>query len=789
MSVRPAEPSRAAPAGDRAEVSAAWRVQGRSRMRSLASISSKVPVGPLLASIAIATAATSFASSEEDVLAKWSSAVWEAALDGREQEVETLLDAVPSSATSESAARLRELVAGREQHESDSDETRRADREKALADLAEQLAAGELTKALTSAVQVQTLSEDWGAALGEERIVDLIRRADETEKAAQAAGDWLLAQEIVFRLRTLHEDVGRTEEYLRYNEELERINRRIGLLAQYAPKALHDLRAMQAKRIAPEEEFPAFNPAFTEDWKEQVRGISQPMLSSALRTVASTHIGNVGWRPLLEGGLDSLEIFATTEALAESFPHLADPARVKAWREAVASCRALIAEIPDGDLTRRHCSRIVGELQLANQRTLELPEPVLFREFGDGSMEAVARQYEDQYSEIIWPERYRRFQQQVEGSFVGVGILIRHDERRDIVVVNPLEGSPAWRGGVKSEDVILEVDGVPTTGWSLNRAVDEITGPAGRPVSLTLKREGAEQPVEVSLVREPIKMRSVNGWWKKDLDDSGEPSWDWWIDRAAGIGYVRLTSFNDESFADFLAAIEEMRSQATLRGLVLDLRHNPGGLLKSAVEFTNLYVSEGKIVTCEDRHGREAMRLEAQRNRSVLADLPTVVLVNQGSASASEIVAGALQAHGAALVLGDRSFGKGSVQEVHDLSDRQAAAVLKITTQLYRLPPAPGEEQGRLVHKQPGAEDWGVNPDIVVKMTPRQIEKSYEVRQLADQITEDGDADAEPRPDVRQLVEGGIDPQLEMAILILQARVLGDLEQVPGTPAAPIAVR
>ncbi|MGA1399619.1 MAG: S41 family peptidase, partial [Phycisphaerales bacterium] len=137
------------------------------------------------------------------------------------------------------------------------------------------------------------------------------------------------------------------------------------------------------------------------------------------------------------------------------------------------------------------------ELQLANQRTLELPEPVLFREFGDGSTDQLARRYEDQYTEIIWPERYRRFQQQVDGSFVGVGILIRHDDKRDIVVVNPLEGSPAWRGGVKPEDRIVEVDGSSTVGWSTNRAVDEITGPAGRPVTLTLRREGAEEPVDI----------------------------------------------------------------------------------------------------------------------------------------------------------------------------------------------------------------------------------------------------------------------------------------------------
>ncbi len=723
--------------------------------------------------------ASSFAAPPS--LDAWSNEVWTAAMGGDLAEVEKLLGEVPTGKSGVTES-FREMVASRNEHATESDEGRRKELDQAIADLGTHLEAGELTKALTAAVRAQTLSEDWGGALDRPEIAGLIRDAEEAEVAAEAAGDWLLAQEILFRLRTLHEDVGRGDDYKRYHAGLERVNRRIGLIAQYAPMALHDLRVKQVARIAPEQELPEFNPAFAEDWKEQVRGISQPMLSSALRTIAAAHIGNVGWRPLLEGGLESLEILGTTTALEENFPALGDPAKVQAWQEALDRCEQLLAAVPDRELSRRHASRIIGELQLANQRTLELPEPVLFREFGDGSTDQLARRYEDQYTEIIWPERYRRFQQQVDGSFVGVGILIRHDDKRDIVVVNPLEGSPAWRGGVKPEDRIVEVDGSSTVGWSTNRAVDEITGPAGRPVTLTLRREGAEEPVEIELIREPIKMRSVNGWWKKGLDEHGDPEWDWWIDRPGGVGYVRLTSFNDESFTDFLDAVNRMKSEGELRGLVLDLRHNPGGLLKSAVDFTNLYLRDGKIVTGEDRTGRETMRIDAQRNRSMLESLPTVVLVNQGSASASEIVAGALQAHDAALVVGDRSFGKGSVQEVHDLSDRQAPAMLKITTQLYRLPPGPEDPEGRLVHKQPGAEDWGVNPDIVVKMTPSQIEEALSLRQRADQIAEVDEDDAEPRPDVMELVEGGIDPQLEMALLILKAKVLAQLDRA-GEPA------
>jgi carboxyl-terminal processing protease len=740
--------------------------QDSSRRLAFAMVAVTAIGGPILASPA------QNSSADESSVATWSEAIWEAAIADRTDEVERLLDLVPDRG-GVAATRLRERVESRDRHADASDEDRGKERAEALEELDRELAAGDLSKALTAAVRIQTLSDDWAEVLDSDRIAELVRQSEIAEREAEATGDFLLAQEILFRLRTLHEDVGRGDDYRRHNASLERVNRRIGLLAQYAPRALHDLRARQAARLAPEEEFPEFNPAFAEDWREQVRGISHQMLTQAMRTVAFAHIGNVGWRPLLDGGLDSLEIFATTAALGETFPALTDPAKVAAWGEAIGGLRERLAKIDEEDLTRHHANRIVGELMQANRRVLDLPESVLFREFGDGAMEQVGKRFEDQYTEIIWPERYRRFQQQVEGSFVGVGILIRHDDKREIMVVNPLEGSPAWRGGVQADDRIVEVDGVSTVGWSTNRAVDEITGPAGEIVTLGLRREGEAELVAVDLVREAIKMRSVNGWRKESLDESGEPQWDWWLDEPAGIGYVRLTSFNEDSFRDFLDAIRQMRSEGVLRGLVLDLRYNPGGLLKSAVDFTNLYVSDGKIVTCEDRFGREVMRIDAQRNRSMLEGLPTVVLVNQGSASASEIVAGALQAHGAAVVMGDRSFGKGSVQEVHDLSDRQAAAVLKLTTQLYRLPPSDEGLEGRLVHKQPGADDWGVNPDIVVKMTPSQIEQTLELRAAADRIFES--EDGPERPDPRRLVDEGIDPQLEMALLLLNARALADL--------------
>ena len=706
----------------------------------------------------------------------WKSGVWEAAKSGDTEALALRLQSIPESADPVLAAELLESVKSWESHLLEAEGDRTQDRAEAFTEMNELLAEAKLVEALNAAVKIQTLSDDWSQLLADESIVDLLARSEEALAVAQEEGDWLQAQDLLYRLRTLHEDTAETELHKRYDDELDAVNRRISLLAQYAQRTLHELRRQEMERYAPETEFPEYNEAFADEWKERLRDINDRMLKRALIRTSRDHISGAGWKPLLEGGLEALRIFVTTKALTENFTDLGSEDQVARFDEFLEIHEKRISDMSEDDINSETCRRLIDEVLLANNRTVKVPSEVVIREFGDGAMYRLEKDFQDEYSQVIWPDEIRRFQQQVNGAFVGVGILIRHDDRRQVVIVNPLEGSPAARSGIKAGDIIFGVDGKGTVGWSLNRAVDEITGPVGEDVMLTIKREGVEDPFDLAVTRDQIKMRSVNGWWKKDIDSQGEPTWDWYIDEKAGIGYVRLTSFNEDSFDDFLAALEEMHAVRPMNGLILDLRYNPGGLLRSAVEFSNLFVDEGVIVSGEDRSRKTVWELPAQPGMAALQGLPTVILVNQGSASASEIVAGALQAHDSALILGERSFGKGSVQTVHQLAmpfSQQAA--VKLTTQYYVLPPVDGAERGRLVHKKAGADDWGVNPHLVVPMNPEQIVSSVELRQKADLIEEWlDDAERAPRPEVDALVTEGKDPQLERALLILKAQTLSD---------------
>jgi carboxyl-terminal processing protease len=288
----------------------------------------------------------------------------------------------------------------------------------------------------------------------------------------------------------------------------------------------------------------------------------------------------------------------------------------------------------------------------------------------------------DPHSSFMDPESYREMQVETSGSFGGLGIEIT--VRDDVLtVVSPIEGTPAFRAGIQAADRIVRIEGLPTKDMSLADAVKRMRGPKGTKVTVTIVREGVKEPFDVTLTREVIQVQSVRS---QELEE--------------GIGYIRVRQFQERTAQDLVASVERLDKAGRLSGLIIDLRNNPGGLLPAAVEVSEEFLGDGKLVVyTEGRVRNQNMRFVAHAKRPI-TEVPLVVLVNQGSASASEIVAGAIQDHGRGLVLGTQTFGKGSVQTIIPLADGSG---LRLTTARYFTP------KGRSIHGK------GITPDIVIE--------------------------------------------------------------------------
>ena len=392
-------------------------------------------------------------------------------------------------------------------------------------------------------------------------------------------------------------------------------------------------------------------------------------------------------------------------ATVEAFSGLGDAEKVAVWEEVIDSLMASI-EL-DERVDFRRAREISGQLLDTNTRSVQIPTSALVKEVGDAVLTSL-----DDYTGFIWPDEVRRFQQNTEGNFVGIGVQIRKAEDGGILVVAPLEESPAWKLGIQNKDVIVSVDGALVADWSLNDAVDRITGAEGTTVRLEVQRPEVEELLVFEVPRQRIEIPSVKGFQILERDEDGKPTWDWRLDSESKIGYFRLNQFARNSHLDLIKAWNTLCTQfdSEPNGVVLDLRGNPGGLLESAAAITNLFLREGTVVTQESPGGRIERRVWARPDGNVFGEVPVVVLVDEGSASASEIVSGALQAHRRAVVVGERTFGKGSVQTVQP-AGRETFA--KITEQYYRLPSV-GDQPGRMVHKKLNAKVWGVDPQVEV---------------------------------------------------------------------------
>jgi carboxyl-terminal processing protease len=346
----------------------------------------------------------------------------------------------------------------------------------------------------------------------------------------------------------------------------------------------------------------------------------------------------------------------------------------------------------------------------------------------------------DPHSGFINNDEFKQFQHQNKGKFGGVGIRIRVEERSGLFLVeSPMPGTPAYNAGVMAGDLIVKVDGKATEQQPLKKVVELIQGEPGTDVTLTVLHEGQKKPVDMKLTRAEIKVESVLGD-QRHKDD--QQKWEFWIDPATRIAYIRLVAFTETTVDELTRTVDSLQ-RAGMRGLVLDLRNNPGGLLRAAVDVSSMFLAEGKtVVTTKGRNNTTEEAYKAQqKNPNVRPGTyyPITILLNRYSASASEIVAAALQDHARAVIVGERSYGKGSVQNIIPMESGTSA--LKLTTASYWRP------SERNIHRFPDSkeeEEWGVKPnkDYEVKLSDEERIDYYKWRRKRDVIHRPG----EPAP-------------------------------------------
>lgn len=343
----------------------------------------------------------------------------------------------------------------------------------------------------------------------------------------------------------------------------------------------------------------------------------------------------------------------------------------------------------------------------------------------------------DPHSEFMEPTKYEDLRNDTEGAYGGVGLVV---SLRDSVltVVSPMEDSPAFRAGVLAGDQIIRIDGKSTEKMSMTDAVKKLKGEPGTTVTLTVTRSSVPQPQDFTLTRAVIKLDTVK-------DVNGQRSFPLSENR---IGYVRISQFGEQTTRDLEDALKKLKKEG-MEGLILDLRNNPGGLLDQAVGVCELFIQRGALIVSTEGRAPQSKAKYRSRGRDQFPDLEIVILVNGGSASASEIVAGCLQDRGRALIMGEQTFGKGSVQSIMPLQDGSA---LRLTTAKYYTP------SDKVIHEK------GITPDSIIPMSPEE-EEALNWQRVPGGL---GGLD----PERRALAENARDVQLERAMDYLKAFLL-----------------
>ena len=737
------------------------------------------------------------------VTTEWSQAVWDAASVGDKEATFAALANIPDSIDPDNVTDIRaaiDLLQVNFEKQAQEREEQIAEKREELNTILDEIKDNDpdkLSEAMAIVLFLDSIVLDREALLNEPEIRDLIRRSAETAENAEADQRWLTSLELYARLNYLEE----ASQHFKKDFQRQMVRREI--LTLYVPERYWELRGARLQELeaqaqvrwdkkqaelnadpdAIEEDFEALGdrpeieglPDFIsrgDDFNEKLRGVTPDLVRAAMSQGARHHISGTQLKTMLIAGIDNLQMFIEMDDLRGAFPELANPVKRARLIDHLSTERKNL-EATSRDISNIDLRRTLSRLIEINASTVDLPSEVVIHEIGSGAMASL-----DEFSQIVWPHELRTFYKRLDSSFIGVGIQIINDPiTGDLQVHTPMPGMPAVRAGIRAGDIITKVNGELTVGMTTQQAVEVITGPKGTKVVLTIKRKGDDGEdiiKDITITRDEIEVATVTGWRKLS---PAKNDWDWYVDRDQKIGYIRLDKFAQDSTNELDAAINAMRREG-LNGLILDLRFNSGGQLTQAIEISNRFVEQGTLVSTVSSRTEPPRTHSANKWKASLAGLPMVLLVNSNSASSSEIVAGVIKDYGDAgnihaLVLGERTYGKGTVQNLHGIN-RNAA--MKVTTQYYQLP------SGNVIHRQPGNPNWGVAPDLAIPLLPSQVNDWLILRRDADtfQIDENGNvlefqprnpnAEFTQRPDPQDLIDEGIDLQLQTAVILLKSQ-------------------
>ncbi len=629
--------------------------------------------------------------------------------------------------------------------------------------------------ALISAIKAHDEAIDPAQFLDSDAVKKLVNISTQKATAALKKQQWIDAWTLYRLLDRLYIDQKRFDKQVKQAAEHVRITR------LYAPDKLQKLFEQRAKRMSKEKPEPLT--LGQETWDKKLKEVQLKMLITSLDVAKQKHIFGKSYKHMLLASLDSLSNLVNTPSIHPTLAKFKNRTKALSFKNGIKTLKKFVHAEKEFD--RKKLFKYLNIILGVNEKTIQLDHSILAYEMATAAMASL-----DDYSAVIWPHDLKMFLRTLQGNFKGIGVQIRMSNKNELTVITPLVNTPAYRAGFKAKDIITHVNGKNIASWTLNQAIRNLTGPENTKVKVTVKRKiknsnpkkdndktakkdddkSLYKSIQYTITRKEIPIETVKGW---ELHNNG--SWDFYIDRKNKIGYVRVSQFQIKTAEQLQAAVDQMKRDNGLNALILDLRYNPGGLLSTAIKMVDKFVDKGTIVSTKDKNKHTNSLHPASPHRTTI-HVPVVVLINQGSASASEIVSGALQDLKRAYIVGENSFGKGSVQNTIPFPARartmgQAKWLVKITTDYYALP------SGRIIHRLPTSKKWGIQPDLTIAMTPTQLTKRIEARQAADVLTaknvnNEKRVIEEKKASANDILAQGLDPQLDAAIIILKTKLL-----------------